>query len=61
MGAYSIDVLIRKWSRGEVTVEQAIGQILQHVQELQTTVLSLESRVDRTRTKRQPPAQKKTP
>lgn len=57
MGAYSIDVLMRKWSRGEVTVEQVIGQILQHVQELQTTVLTLERKVD-TRSKN-PPRHKK--
>lgn len=25
MGAYSIDVLMRKWSRGEVAVEQVTG------------------------------------
>jgi hypothetical protein len=54
MGAYSIDTLIRKWGRGELTVEQVIGQILQHVQELQASVLTLEHRVDRTRTRRRP-------
>lgn len=34
MGAYPLEVLIRKWSLGELTVEQAIGQILQILLEL---------------------------
>ncbi len=44
MGAYSLDKLIRKWGRGELTVEQTIGQILLHVQALQSSVASLERR-----------------
>jgi hypothetical protein len=45
MGAYSLSTLVRKWGRGELTVEQVVGQILLHLQELQETVASLERRV----------------
>lgn len=34
MGAYSLEVLIRKWSLEELTAEQAIGQMLLMFQEL---------------------------
>ncbi len=47
MGAYSLEVLVRKWGRGELSVEQAIGQVLLHLQELQDAVASLERRVYR--------------
>lgn len=45
MGAYSLDTLVRKWGRGELTVEQVVGQILLNLQELQDTVTGLERRV----------------
>lgn len=45
MGAYTIETLIRKWKRGELTVEQVVGQILLHVQDLQDAVGSLERRL----------------
>lgn len=45
MGAYSLDTLVRKWGRGELTVEQVVGQLLLHVQELQDAVAGLERRV----------------
>lgn len=45
MSAYTPEVLIRKWGRGELSVEQAIGQILLHVQELHATMAGLERRL----------------
>jgi hypothetical protein len=35
MGMYPLEELIRKWGRGELTVEQAIGQILLWLQWLE--------------------------
>ncbi len=45
MGAYSLNTLVRKWGRGELTVEQVVGQILLNLQNLQDTVAGLERRV----------------
>lgn len=48
MGAYSLDTLLRKWGRGELTVEQVLGQILLHLQGLEEAVEDLERWVHRT-------------
>ena len=47
MGTYSLDALVRKWSRGELTVEQVVGQLLLHVKEMREAIVSLERRVYR--------------
>ncbi len=47
MSAYSLDVLIRKWGRGELTVEQVLGQTLLHIQELQNAITALEYQLHR--------------
>lgn len=47
MGVYSLEILIRKWRREELTSEQAIGQLLLHMQELQSAVAALERRLYR--------------
>jgi hypothetical protein len=47
MGVYSLETLVRKWGRDELTVEQVIGQILLHLQDLQDTVAALERRLYR--------------
>ena len=47
MGAYSLDTLVRKWGRGELTVEQVVGQILLNLQHLQDSVAGLDRRVHR--------------
>ena len=44
MGNYPLTVLIRKWALGEITVEQAIGQILQILLELAKRIEQLESK-----------------
>lgn len=46
MGSYSPDVLIRKWSLGDLTVEQAIGQLIQMLLELTKRVQKLEERIN---------------
>lgn len=49
MSAYPFDELLRLWAQGKLTTEQAVGQILQHVQELQKRVGRLERRLSPTR------------
>ena len=44
MGTYSLETLIRKWGLGELTTEQAIGQILLILQEWIRRVEALEER-----------------
>jgi hypothetical protein len=45
MGMYALEILVRKWGRGELTVEQAIGQMLLHLKELDESLRMLERRV----------------
>ena len=42
MAAYSLDALLKRWSLNQLTSEQAIGQILQLIQELEVRVKRLE-------------------
>jgi hypothetical protein len=42
MSAYDLQQLMRKWGREELTVEQMIGQIMQHLQELSDRIGSVE-------------------
>jgi hypothetical protein len=44
MGTYPIETIIREWTKGNLTNEQAIGQILQLIQQLQGRLRELESR-----------------
>jgi hypothetical protein len=44
MGAYSIEELARKWFTHDITPEQAIGQILQIVQEIERRLKELEDK-----------------
>ena len=46
MGTYSLDEIIKRWRRGELTAEQAIGQILQMIQSLSQRVGNLENRLE---------------
>lgn len=34
MSTYSLDELLRKWTQGDLTADQAIGQIVQHLKRL---------------------------
>jgi hypothetical protein len=44
MGTYSLDDLIRRWFTQDLTPDQAIGQMLQVLQELTRRVEDLEDR-----------------
>jgi len=44
MGTYSLDELVRRWFTHEITTEQAVGQLLQIVQEIERGVKELESK-----------------
>ena len=44
MGAYSLDDLIRRWFTQDLTPDQAIGQMLQVLQDLTRRVEDLEDR-----------------
>ncbi len=47
MGVYSLDEIIKRWRRGDLTADQTIGQILQLVQNLSQRVGTLEKRMGR--------------
>jgi serine phosphatase RsbU (regulator of sigma subunit) len=43
MGTYDWQQLIRRWQSGELSVEQAVGQLILHLQELSERVGRLET------------------
>jgi hypothetical protein len=45
MSTYQLPELLQKWSRGELSAEQAIGQLLQHVQALGQRLAAIEKRL----------------
>jgi hypothetical protein len=47
MGTYSIETIIREWAKGNLTNEQAIGQILLLIQGLQDRLQEFETRLFR--------------
>ena len=47
MSTYPLDTLIQKWGRGDLTIEQVIGQMLLHIRELREMVLALEHQAQR--------------
>ncbi len=44
MGTYSLEELLRRWFTHDITAEQAIGQILQIIQEIERRLKDLEER-----------------
>jgi len=44
MGTYSLEELLRRWFTHEITVEQAVGQILQVLQEIERRLKELENK-----------------
>lgn len=44
MGAYSLEELLRRWFTHDITSEQAIGQVLQILQEIEQRVKKLEEK-----------------
>jgi len=47
MATYSLDVLLRKWGREELSLEQAVGQILLIIQRFDQRISVLEGRKPR--------------
>jgi len=47
MGTYGLDGVITAWGQGKLTTEQAVGQILLLLQELEKRVKSAEYRLER--------------
>ena len=47
MGTYGLEGVIRAWEREQLTTEQAIGQILLLLQELEERIHSIERRLER--------------
>jgi exonuclease VII small subunit len=45
MSAYELETVIQMWDRGQLTIEQAIGQILMLIQERDERLQELEGRV----------------
>ena len=46
MAAYSLDTLLHRWALHQITSEQAIGQMLLILQELEPRILRLEQSVN---------------
>ncbi len=49
MGTYGLEDVIRSWGREDLTIEQAIGQILLLLQELEERLRSAERRLEQHR------------
>ncbi len=49
MGTYGLDGVIQAWGRGDLTMEQAIGQILLLLRELEERLRDAERRLVRER------------
>jgi hypothetical protein len=49
MGTYGLEGVIKAWGRGDLTIEQAIGQILLLLQELEERLCSVERRLEQHR------------
>jgi hypothetical protein len=47
MSAYPLETLLRQWARGDLTAEQAIGQILQVMAKLLERIQEVENRLFR--------------
>ncbi len=45
MSTYPFDELMSKWSRGDITTEQAIGHMLQHINKLYEQIRELKQRL----------------
>ena len=46
MNTYNISEIIKMWEHVELTVDQAIGQLMLHIQELTQRVNTLERRLE---------------
>lgn len=55
MGTYELDTVIKKWKRGDLTVEQAVGQMLQLLELMSHRIGRLERSDVRERPLTEPP------
>lgn len=55
MNTYNISEIIKMWEHVELTVDQAIGQLMLHIQELTQRVNTLERRLEASNRPNQPP------
>lgn len=46
MNTYNINEIIKMWEHVELTVDQAIGQLMLHIQELTQRINTLERRLE---------------
>ena len=46
MGTYGLENVIQAWGRGDLTIEQAIGQILLLLQEFEERLCNVERRLE---------------
>lgn len=46
MNTYDVSQIIKMWERMEITVDQAIGQLLLHVQDLSQRLTAIERGLD---------------
>lgn len=46
MSVYDLNQMIKKWDREELTIEQAVGQLLLHLQAFSKRVGTLERRME---------------
>jgi hypothetical protein len=47
VGTYPVETIIREWAKGNLSNEQAIGQVLQLIQQLQDRLQEIETRLFR--------------
>ncbi len=58
MSAYPLETLLRQWARGDLSTEQAVGQILQILSKLQDRIQEVENKLfRREQAERQDPPQ----
>jgi len=55
MNTYNISEIIKMWEHVELTVDQAIGQLLLHIQDLSQRVSTLERRLETSTRPNHPP------
>jgi hypothetical protein len=54
VGTYPLETIIREWKNAKLTTEQAVGQILLLIQDMQKQLTKLESRLFRYEQTRKP-------
>ena len=52
MATYSLQELLNRWQREDLTVEQTIGQLLQHLLTFEKEILNLKQRLNKLSSKK---------